>query len=325
MSLRLFAFLWLGSSLVLAESTRAELPEVVVQVDTARVTLGDPIQLTLRLRFRQEEQPWLPSLPSSWLQGFSVRPGGQEGPKEVDGGREVVQHLELRLYELGRRQIPPLAVAFVQASGDTLWRTSRPVEIEAVSVRTPQDTALRDIKPPVEIPGGLPLWLAVLLASMALAGGGGLLYGIWRRRRRSEIPPPPPEPMDYAAEFVRIANLGLVEKGDFKTYYSLLADNLRQYLEQSLGVEAMERTTSELSASLVGIELDREIAGQIEDYLRFADLVKFARLLPQLDRARRAPEAGIAIVRAVDRWKQEREALAPVELEVSAQPRAGES
>ena len=123
---------------------------------------------------------------------------------------------------------------------------------------------------------------------------------LWRRRTRTPEPPPPPEPIDYAAEFARIAESGLLERGEFKTYYSLLSENLRRFLEESLAIEAMEQTTSELADALQGAEVEGAIRQQIIDYLGVADLVKFARFHPALDAARRAPDDGLAILRAIE-------------------------
>ena len=98
----------------------------------------------------------------------------------------------------------------------------------------------------------------------------------------------------------RSAASGLLERGEFKTYYSLLSENLRRFLEESLAVEAMEQTTSELADALQGAEVEGAIRQQITDYLAAADLVKFARFHPALDAARCAPDAGLAILRAIE-------------------------
>ena len=83
---------------------------------------------------------------------------------------------------------------------------------------------------------------------------------------------------------MRIAESGLLEHGDFKTYYSLLSENLRRFLEESLAIEAMEQTTSELADALQEGEVDTALREQVIDYLAAADLVKFARFHPALGR-----------------------------------------
>ena len=306
--------LLIGIWLCCALPAWAELPTVEVVIDTATVTVGDPIRLTLRLRYRADVRASLPDL-STWLQGFSVRPGDGQPPIEVEDGLELIRRFELRLYELGSKQIPSLAVDFVRASGDTLVRASQPLDVEVVSARAEEEEGIRDIKPPVGIAGGIPLWLAVVVAVVAVALIAGVVFWLLRRRQKGEEELPSLEPVDHAAEFIRIAGMGLVERGDFKIYYSLLSDNLRRYLEQTLGMEAMEQTTAEIAASLERVELESEIVREVEGYLGFADLVKFARYLPEIERARRDPEGGIAIVRSVDGFVKARKALIERETE----------
>ena len=301
------AGVWLYS----ATQVLASLPAVQARIDTARVTLGDPIQLSLHLHHRESEKPALPSL-AKLLADFSVQPGGRKESKPAAGEVETVLHYELRIYELGTHRIPALPLSFIQAAGDTLLRTTEPVDIEVLSVRQDGEVELRDINPPAKIPGGIPLWLAGMLAALVLVAiVAGLLWALNRRNKRPQVEPPPP-PVDYAAEFVRIADMGLLERGDFKTYYSLLSETLWRYLEESLVIEAMEQTTTEITRALRQGGTERSIVRHVEDFLAAADLVKFARFVPELESARRAPEAGMAIVRAVEAIAAEKEELEPL-------------
>ena len=288
----------LAALVVLAEGLHAQAPRVEAALDTAAARVGDPIRLTLTLHHDATVRPEAPDLPQI-LRDFSPRCAGWH-QREVATGVELAQECELRLYELGLHEVPAVAVPFVSAAGDTLLRATQPLAIEVISARGEGEDQLRDIKPPVLISGGVPLWVVVAIGLLALAlcALGGIWF--WRRRTRSPEPPPPPEPIDYAAEFARIAESGLLERGEFKTYYSLLSENLRRFLEESLAIEAMEQTTSELENALQGAEVDDSLRQQIIDYLAAADLVKFARFHPALDAARRAPDAGIAILRAIE-------------------------
>ena len=63
----------------------------------------------------------------------------------------------------------------------------------------------------------------------------------------------------------------------------------------------MEQTTSELADALREAEVDAALQQRILDYLGEADLVKFARFHPALDAARRAPDAGLALLRAIEK------------------------
>ena len=288
----------LAALVVLAEGLYAQVPRVEAALDTAAARVGDPIRLTLTLHHDATARPEAPDLPQI-LRDFSPRCAGWH-QREVATGVELAQECELRLYELGLHDVPAVAVPFVTAAGDTLLRATQPLAIEVISARGEGEDQLRDIKPPVLISGGVPLWVvvAVGLLALALCALGGVW--LWRRRTRIPEPPPPPEPIDYAAEFARIAESGLLERGEFKTYYSLLSENLRRFLEERLAIEAMEQTTSELADALQEGEVDTVLREQVLDYLAAADLVKFARFHPALDEARRAPDDGLAILRAIE-------------------------
>ena len=288
----------LAALVVLAGGLHAQVPRVEVALDTAAARVGDPIRLTLTLHHDATARPEAPDLPQI-LRDFSPRCAGWH-QREVATGVELAQECELRLYELGLHEVPAVAVPFVSAAGDTLLRTTQPLAIEVISSRGEGEDQLRDIKPPVLISGGVPLWVVVAIGLLALAlcTLGGIW--LWRRRTRTPEPPPPPEPIDYAAEFARIAESRLLERGDFKTYYSLLSENLRRFLEESLAIEAMEQTTSELTDALWKAKVDAALRQQIIDYLAAADLVKFARFHPALDEARRAPDDGLAILRTIE-------------------------
>ncbi|MCY3792567.1 MAG: hypothetical protein OXH63_27610 [Gemmatimonadetes bacterium] len=286
----------LAALVVLAEGLHAQVPRAEATLDTAVARVGDPIRLTLMLYHDATARPEAPDLPQIF-RDFSPRCTGWH-QRENEAGFALSQECELRLYELGLHEVPAVAVPFVTAAGDTLLRETQPSVIEVISARGEGEDQLRDIKPPVAISGGVPLWVVVAIGLLALVLCA--LGGVWLWRRRTPEPLPPPEPIDYAAEFARIAESGLLERGDFKTYYSLLSENLRRFLEESLAIEAMEQTTSELADALWRAEVDDSLRQQIIDYLAAADLVKFARFHPALDAARRAPDAGLAILRAIE-------------------------
>ena len=297
----------LAALMILAGRLDAQIPRAEAVLDTATARVGDPIRLTLTLHHDATARPDAPDL-AQLLRDFAPRCAGWH-PREA----ELVQECELRLYELGKHEVPAVAVSFVRAAGDTLLRTTQPLAIEVISARSEGEDQLRDIKPPVLVPGGVPLWGVVAIGLLALALCAFAGVWLWRRRTRSSQPPPPPEPIDYAAEFARIAACGLLERGEFKTYYSLLSENLRRCLEEHLSIEAMEQTTAELAAALQEAEVAAALRQQIIDYLGEADLVKFARFLPALEAARRAPEVGLGLLRSIA------EAVAPCAAEEHAE------
>ena len=76
--------------------------------------------------------------------------------------------------------------------------------------------------------------------------------------------------------------------GQSKVYYTELTDAVREYLSERFGFNAMEMTTGEIMEKLLVAENMLKERGddtvkELEDVLRMADLVKFAKLEPPMN------------------------------------------
>ncbi len=296
-------------------------PSVISSVDlppSTTVTLGDPVLFRLTLRYQADQRPDRVSPPAFDVDVEVTELAPTPARAMDDGFFQTVLSWELRFFELGDHQIPPMEVMLVSGSGVAESLRSAPVEITIGSVRENADSEeLLDIKPPVVIPGGVPLWLAVVALTLLLAILVALLrWLLGRRRRSSGADLIPPKPTDYIVEFKRIARMGLVERGAFLVYYTLLSETLRRYLEDRVGVDAMERTTEEVAEVLQDSIVDSSQTGRVLEFLSQADLVKFACAEPIAEDARNAPGTGQQIVHAVDAL------LATEQEEIAARQRA---
>ena len=137
--------------------------------------------------------------------------------------------------------------------------------------------ALRDIKPPVEIPSGWA-WVAWVLGALALAG---LLFWAWRywQKRRAEAPPVPVIPAHVRARQKLQEALALI--GQPKEFCVLVSDTIRWYLEERFDFRAPERTTEEFLYELQSTNLlTPDQKSSLGEFLNRCDLVKFAKYEP---------------------------------------------
>jgi hypothetical protein len=138
--------------------------------------------------------------------------------------------------------------------------------------------ALRDIKPPMEIPN-IWLWFAVGAVVLILVGTavGLVLYFLLRRKH---VPVPPPIPAHIRAKQKLQEALALISQP--KPFCILVSDTTRFYLEERFTFRAPERTTEEFLHELQKTELllpdQKESLGE---FLKRCDLVKFARYEPR--------------------------------------------
>lgn len=305
-----------------ADASQSSVVATLDPPSSTTVTLGDPVLFSLTLRYQADQRPDRVS-PPAFEVDVDVTELASTACALDDGYFETVLSWELRFFELGDHQIPPMEVVLVSGSGGQESLRSAAVEITVASVRENADSEeLVDIKPPVFIPGGVPLWLAVVACTLMLAILIALLRWLLGRRHRSgEAALVPPKPIDYIVEFKRIARMGLVERGAYIVYYTLLSETLRRYLEDRVGVDAMERTTEEVVEVLEeNSSVDSGQTGRILEFLSQADLVKFACAEPMAEDALNAPEIGQQIVHSVEALlaaEQEEVNSAPGSMEIS--------
>lgn len=94
-------------------------------------------------------------------------------------------------------------------------------------------------------------------------------------------PLPPHEQAFKALEQLRAERLW--QEGKHKEYYSALTEILRTYIDGHFGVGAMEMTSDEIIEAMRGVELPQKAAMDLTQILRDADLVKFAKAMPEAE------------------------------------------
>ena len=304
-----FLAAWLAA-LAQGAASPASGPEVVAELDSAASSIGSPLNLTLRMRYPAGYSPLFPRMEEILPPEMAVEAAS---PAVERGGTsrqeiETVATYKVRAFDLGELTIPAIPVRFAAAGKDTLLQSTAPVFFQILPVRDPEDEELRDIVPPLVITGGIPVWVAAMLAALAAVGAAWALKAFYLdRRHRGQVVQPPPPPVDYIAEFRRIAGMGLVARHAYKKHYTLFSDTLRRFFEERAGVEALERTTGEIEGELARIPgFPGEIERRVTAFLREADLVKFARHLPEVAEAEEGPQRGIEIVQGIERWLRER-------------------
>lgn len=111
-------------------------------------------------------------------------------------------------------------------------------------------------------------------------------FVVWRiRKRRQNVtvvagPQLPPHVVANKA-LEALNHRKLWQNGKIKLYYTELTDILRIYIFGRWGISAMELTTDEIIAALKDIEMPRESRMELVEILRSADMVKFAKAMPE--------------------------------------------
>lgn len=298
------------ASLLLASSALGQLNEgrfFTATVEPAKVAVGDSVTVRFRLIINERDL----------LTDTVPRPVGELPPgvrvlavERLQRGadRAFTGTAVLAFYRPGKQPVPAFGLPWVQiVTGHRGVMSPDPVEIEVTSVLPGGNPPLRDIREPGTPPDLAPLWIA-----LGAAGAAGVAWLIARRRRgvpsaapaTVEPSPAPPPPDPYSAAIARLEAIDAerwATRGEVERHFELVADVLREYLDEAEGIPAPERTTSELLWSLPPRLAEGGLRRRVQDVLGAADLVKFARRRPG------APEATSYTRTArdlLDRWRR---------------------
>ena len=270
-----FFIVWIGIQTVPTDAT----VEFLTGVDRDTITIGDPFVLRLRVHREADDKAKI-SYGKEFPQPFEIRHAGGVETEQLENGRvRETQDIVLVIYQVGAFRVPPVSAHFVNAEGDSGKITSQPIDVLVQSVKPAGTTDIRDVKPPMVLVAQIPLWFWLTVGGLVLLLAG-LVWYVYRRRRRprSELPLPP---VNWIEELNRVGQLGLIERENYRQYYSFLSAVLRRCLEAKTPVHAVERTTFEIGRDLRVHAFDDQLVMAIEDFLNEADRVKFAKFTPR--------------------------------------------
>ena len=241
------------------------------------ITVADRLKLVLELTAPEGEAVAFPTPPEK-LGEFTVIGTNDADPVLVEGARI----LHRRAYELdpflpGEYEIPSLTV---QIGQDRQIETAPiTIQVDSVLPAAGETPDIKDIRPPLSLPGFAPWVYAV--AALALAA---VAFGAWwwRRRRKAEQEKPPPLPHEVALRRLReLMDEDLIAKGEWKQFYLRVSSILRYYIEDRFGLRAPERTTEEF---LHDLREEQALTGPqkalLRKFLQHCDMVKFAEYTP---------------------------------------------
>ena len=211
-------------------------------------------------------------------------------PQTENTGSIARKKYTLTCFEEGTVSIFPIKVYL--ANGDSLLSNSELLKVETA----PVDTAayIYDIKDIYQVEytfmDYLILFYNWIIKYWYLVAPILLLLIIWfvyRRRKKNkkvEIKPVinliPPH-IEALERLNALIAKNYLQKNQIKLYYVELSDIVRNYIERKFEVPALEQTTDEVLHFLRLMTITKENRDQLTYILKLADLVKFAKEIPE--------------------------------------------
>lgn len=274
---------------------RSERGPVTAQVtlEPAQPRIGDPLTLRLEVTAAAGVELLMPEFGQS-LDRFPIRDFVPQETIDEEGRTLATQRYLLSAPRSGPQYIPPLAIEFIDRRAGMRPAPEGEDAYEVLTERLDfqvQSVLPEDAGDALEPPLGelAPIatsstaqgwgWLLVLLAVLAAAVGARYWFVTRTQARRAS-----------AHELAR-ARLNALQARPrpespeaVDAFFVELSDLVRHYLEARFGLHAPEFTTEEfLDVAAESPDLSAAHQGFLQDFLRRADQVKFARHLPDGD------------------------------------------
>jgi len=265
--------------------------EAAVRVEPASPRMGDALSFEIEVVAEPGVELLMPEFGDALDRFHIVDFAPSEGID--DQGRTVaVQRYTLDTFRSGVQSLPPILIEFVDRrpgrdpapeGEDAYELLTERLEFEVASqlkegAALDLEGALGELGP-LEPPAP-PAWPFVLAALVVAAGAAPFVYRAWqahlaRARQRS------------AYEIWRAALDGLLyrpkpaERGQMDAFFVELSRIVRGYLEDRFELRSPELTTEEFLVVMSDSpDLSRDHQQLLRSFLRRADLVKFAHLVP---------------------------------------------
>jgi hypothetical protein len=273
----------------------------VLRLTPAAPAIGDPIRLEVEVRAEPDVELLMPEFGDA-LDRFSIVDFAPSQTVDDDGATLARQLYTLQPSRSGAQSVPPLLIEFVDRRPG---RDAAPEGEDAYELLTERlDFEVASALPadaPLDLRAALgaldPLstaspvrWLMPLLVVLALALASPFaMRAIASARERKRR---------HTAYQVARGDLDALLYGSrpnaeqMDAFFVQLSDIVRRYLEDHLGLRSPELTTEEFLDELSrSPELVRSHRELLEGFLKTADLVKFAHLVPDEAEVERSVQA----------------------------------
>ena len=276
------------ASILLLSSSRGVSAQEAVRIlshdfDPDDITIGDPVQLRLRIEANENLHIYLDPIDPSEHEHIEVeKPQVErieaESPPTGKAHYEVIY--PLRAFAIGKHTLSPITIKYTDTDGNRRSIQTPTYLFEVRAVKLASDTEMEGIKGPWSVP---PNWLVYTLVAFLVIVTIGTVIFLYLRRRAKPIDLHPEglpqrQPHEVAYEQLnRIEGMNWVAQGEMKIYHTEISHVIRQYIAARYHIPALELTTQELLDRLQPEDISREL---VRRFFTNCDLVKFARYSP---------------------------------------------
>lgn len=295
----MFAFFLIISSFVHSQNA-----VVSASLDSSSIKVGQ--QVMLRLSAEQDDKTILiwPVFSSHLSKEIEIVRQEKIDTTFSQDKRSIYynQNLIITSFDSGVFTIPPFRFQYISYNDTFSVFTD---SLQLFSATLPVDTlkGFHDITGPVDPPFGWDEIIGYIFIAFAILIAALLIYFyIQKRKNRKKHEPLSPQQPLIPAHVIALQSLqNLLEhkywqKGEVKKYYSELTDIIRIYLHNRFDIDAIEMTTAEILHDVSFFHIHSDSIHSLSRLLSIADLVKFAKYLPDTHEHEHAYQKALSFV-----------------------------
>ncbi len=258
---------------------------IETEVDKAEVYIGDLISYRVAVIYDTALNVTPPPIGAN-LGSFDVKDYSAEEEQTLpDGTNKIETTFELTTFTTGDYIIPPIPVEFMTPDSAKKILLSEPVPIKVKSLLAESaDTAdIREIKGPIEFESVWPWWYYAL-AGVLLVVIAYFIYSFYRKKEEKpkQMPLDTRDPWEIAFEkLAYLREKNYIKANEYKAFYIELTEIVRDYLGRMYHIPVLDMTTFEFLTTIRQQDIDEPMFSRLKKFLEYADLVKFAKLIPE--------------------------------------------
>ena len=257
--------------------------KLTVSVDSTVVRIGEQINYFLQVKADTSAQVVFPE--QSLFAPFELLESSPVDTFKTSDHYLYTKKYSLIQFDSGDFYIPQQQVLI---NGFSKISKLIPIRVNAIKVDTLKQK-LYDIKPLEEVQKNYEKLVArILWGIVVIIILFGIFYTYLFKKRRKELKESDLPPFEKAIEQLRaLENENLNKQEEYKRYYSRLIEVIRVYFQEDAKIDALESTSDELLEKLEirkdagTLDLDRKTLLSLKEVLQNADLVKFAKSMPE--------------------------------------------
>ncbi len=259
--------------------------KVIAKTDRTKAAVSQSIIYTLSVQHVPEIKVNMPEAGVN-IAGLRITDFGENGPVERDGQLFYEKWFKLQPDIIGTYIIPSMTVSYIEKTGDKKELKTPQIFLEVISSLTNEEgeksVDIIDIKPLQKMERDLKPFILAGCSGAVFLAAAGCLFLYFRKRKKNSFEKRKPAHLIALEDIEKLEKDSLIERGIVKEYYFRLSEIFRTYIENRFDIPAVEQTTVELVPEINRLEkIDSAVKLKAEEFLKYSDLVKFAKYFPQ--------------------------------------------